>query len=193
MSQHPFFPKGFPLWVGFWLRIYFFLNELEKRKERFPLRSPWFREEECSWSREGTVEGQSKSWSGFQLLSVGNQLSLKMKITHQLLEVSVWLGFESTSLWNLPVFPLKKEMATQSSILAWRISWTGEPGRLGVTESDTTEQFSLTHLHFPLRVWNSLTFLVKFILPSTVIALHLTVKNPTLIRAVFLFYTKWIF
>ena len=26
--------------------------------------------------------------------------------------------------------PLKKEMATRSSILAWRISWTEEPGRL---------------------------------------------------------------
>ena len=26
--------------------------------------------------------------------------------------------------------PLEKEMATQSSIFAWRIPWTGEPGRL---------------------------------------------------------------
>ena len=26
--------------------------------------------------------------------------------------------------------PLKKEMATHSSILAWRISWTEEPGKL---------------------------------------------------------------
>ena len=26
--------------------------------------------------------------------------------------------------------PLEKGMATHSSILAWRISWTGEPGRL---------------------------------------------------------------
>ena len=26
--------------------------------------------------------------------------------------------------------PLEKEMATRSSILAWRISWTEEPGRL---------------------------------------------------------------
>ena len=26
--------------------------------------------------------------------------------------------------------PLEKEMATQSSILAWKIPWTGEPGRL---------------------------------------------------------------
>ena len=26
--------------------------------------------------------------------------------------------------------PLEKEMATHASILAWRISWTEEPGRL---------------------------------------------------------------
>ena len=31
--------------------------------------------------------------------------------------------------------PLGKEMATHSSILAWRISWTGEPGRLQSMES----------------------------------------------------------
>ena len=37
--------------------------------------------------------------------------------------------------------PLEKEMATRSSILAWRIPWTEEPGRLqsvGSQESDTT-------------------------------------------------------
>ena len=36
----------------------------------------------------------------------------------------------------------KKEMATHSSILAWRILWTEEPGgllSLGCTESDMTE------------------------------------------------------
>ena len=26
--------------------------------------------------------------------------------------------------------PLEKEMATHSSILAWKMLWTGEPGRL---------------------------------------------------------------
>ena len=31
--------------------------------------------------------------------------------------------------------PLEKEMATHSSILAWRIAWTDEPGRLQSTES----------------------------------------------------------
>ena len=37
--------------------------------------------------------------------------------------------------------PLEKEMATHSSILAWRIPWIEEPGRLqsmGSQESDTT-------------------------------------------------------
>ena len=36
--------------------------------------------------------------------------------------------------------PLEKEMATHSSILAWRIPWTEDPGRLqslGLQESDT--------------------------------------------------------
>ena len=39
--------------------------------------------------------------------------------------------------------PLEKEMATHSSILAWRIPWREEPGRLqsmGRKESDTTER-----------------------------------------------------
>ena len=39
--------------------------------------------------------------------------------------------------------PLEKEMATHSSILAWRIPWTEEPGgrqSVGSKESDTTRQ-----------------------------------------------------
>ena len=41
--------------------------------------------------------------------------------------------------------PLKEEMATHSSILAWKIPWTEEPGKLhGVTkELDTTERLSV--------------------------------------------------
>ena len=34
---------------------------------------------------------------------------------------------------------LEKEMATHSSILAWNIPWTEEPGGQGPKESDTTE------------------------------------------------------
>ena len=43
---------------------------------------------------------------------------------------------------------IEEEMATHSSILAWRIPWTEEPGRLqsmGSPESDTTER--LNHYH----------------------------------------------
>ena len=39
--------------------------------------------------------------------------------------------------------PLEEEMATHSSIPAWKIPWTEEPGWLqstGSQESDTTEQ-----------------------------------------------------
>ena len=43
--------------------------------------------------------------------------------------------------------PLKKGMATHSSILAWRIPWTEKPGGLqstGYKESDTTERLTLS-------------------------------------------------
>ena len=42
--------------------------------------------------------------------------------------------------------PLEKGMATHSSILAWRIPWTEEPGGLqcmGHKELDMTEQLTL--------------------------------------------------
>ena len=35
--------------------------------------------------------------------------------------------------------PLEKEMATHSSILAWKIPWTEEPGRLQSRGLDPTE------------------------------------------------------
>ena len=38
--------------------------------------------------------------------------------------------------------PLEKEMATHSSILAWRIPWTEEPGRLQSTGSQSWTRLS---------------------------------------------------
>ena len=49
---------------------------------------------------------------------------------------------ESDTTERLHFHALEKEMATHSSVLAWRIPGTGEPGGLpsmGRTESDTTE------------------------------------------------------
>ena len=59
---------------------------------------------------------------------------------------------------------LEKEMATHSSILAWKTPWTEEPGRLyspwGHKESDVTER--LTHIFLGLLRFFSLRVLFKF-------------------------------
>ena len=60
-----------------------------------------------------------------------------------------------TNVWdecNCAVDPLKKGMATHSSIVAWRIPWTEEPVGVyslwGHKESDMTEQLTQhTHIH----------------------------------------------
>ena len=47
--------------------------------------------------------------------------------------------------------PLEKEMAIHSSTIAWKISWTEEPGRYslwGRKELDTTEQLHIVHKSF---------------------------------------------
>ena len=47
---------------------------------------------------------------------------------------------DESSYWYFGGFPSEKEMATHSSVLAWRIPGTGEPGGLpsmGVTQSRT--------------------------------------------------------
>ena len=54
--------------------------------------------------------------------------------------------------------PLEKEMATHSSILAWRIPWTEEPGGLqsmGSQESDMTEVTYYMSFHWE-RITRSL-------------------------------------
>ena len=54
-------------------------------------------------------------------------------------------------------------MATYSSILAWRIPWTEEPGRLqsvGSQESDMTEQLNYYSVQF-ISVVKNIFVLVK--------------------------------
>ena len=62
-----------------------------------------------------------------------------VKSPHVMQEPQVWfLGQEE---------PLEKEMTTHSSILAWRIPWNEEPGRLspwGCKELDMTKLLSLS-------------------------------------------------
>ena len=49
--------------------------------------------------------------------------------------------------------PLEKGMATHSSILAWRIPWTEEPGGLQTMESQRVRQDLVTNTH---AKWNGL-------------------------------------
>ena len=63
--------------------------------------------------------------------------------------------------------PLEREMTTHSSILAWIIPWTEEPGRLqsmGSQELDTTWQLNRHH-HLQLNVH------FKNLKPKTVVCL----------------------
>ena len=47
---------------------------------------------------------------------------------------------QATSVWSLDQEdPLEKGMATHSSILAWRIQWTEEPGGLESMESQKSQ------------------------------------------------------
>ena len=70
-------------------------------------------------------------------------------------------ALQETQVWSLGWEALEEDMATHSSILAWRIPWTKEPGEShgqkslvgyspwGRKDSDTTEQLTLS-FHFPL-------------------------------------------
>ena len=61
--------------------------------------------------------------------------------------------------------PLEKEMATHFSILAQRILWTEEPGRLyspwGCQESDTTKQLKLSLFTLLTGKFNLFTFILS--------------------------------
>ena len=56
-------------------------------------------------------------------------------------------GDTGTQVWSLGrENPLEKEMATHTSILAWEIPWTKEPGRLQSMESQKVGH-DWAHMH----------------------------------------------
>ena len=58
-------------------------------------------------------------------------------------------AMQETWVWSLSrKDPLEKEMATHSSILAWRIPWTEEPGVLQSMGSQSKTRLSDKHFHF---------------------------------------------
>ena len=64
---------------------------------------------------------------------------------------------KTTWVWSLGwEYPIEEEMATGSSIFAWKIPWTEEPGGLQFMqfqESDTTESGVCAHTHSRYIMW----------------------------------------
>ena len=148
----------------------------------------------CRWSNQGATQRPRRHhtwgpiWAALLLSflwAIGNiqrmSTSFKMSILHtggkHLVseEFPWWLAVKSLPAkqesqvrslgWE---DPLEEGMATHSSILAWRILWTGEPGRLhymGSQESDMTD----ATVHARLANWcllrrpeNKTIFTVEF-------------------------------
>ena len=63
-------------------------------------------------------------------------------------------------------YPMEESMATQSSILAWRIPWTEEPGRLQSIGSQrhTTEQLSMHTCGEDLRIYTTASWCCRTLL-----------------------------
>ena len=99
------------------------------------------------------VHGVAKSWtqkSDWTELNWAYLVAQTVKRLPAVWETRVWsLGWEG---------PLDKEMATQSSTLAWKIPWTEDLGRLryspwGGKESDTTEQLHFLSFFLKTTKW----------------------------------------
>ena len=94
-----------------------------------------------------------------RLLGTSSSVFLFFRIIY----IDFWASLRAQLVKNLPAMqesqiqslgredPLEKEMATHSSIFAWRIPWTEEPGGLqsmGSQESDTTQQLNHPRIDF---------------------------------------------
>ena len=55
---------------------------------------------------------------------------------------------KKSNKWSLLTDVLEKEMATHSSILAWKIPWTEDPGRVQSMGSQRVRHDRVTSLHF---------------------------------------------
>ena len=55
---------------------------------------------------------------------------------------------QETQIWSLgQEDPLEEEMPAHSSILAWEIPWTEEPGRLHTVQGVANSQTQVSTLH----------------------------------------------
>ena len=70
--------------------------------------------------------------------------------------------------------PLEKEMAIHSRTIAWRISWTEEPGGLQSMGSQRVRHNWVTSLHFTSKKWNNMCACVHVCTCKVYIFTHFT-------------------
>ena len=92
--------------------------------------------------------------------------------------ISLWASLVAQTVKHLPTMwetqvqslgredPLEKEMATNSSTLAWKIPWTEEPGRLQSMGSQRVRHDWATSLHFTLLACKFLLLYLHLVLVS---------------------------
>ena len=133
----------------------------------------------CSWTIPATSEGQTglwnhlldtrrKNWEGdgtplqYSCLETPMDRGAWWAAVHGVTKSRTWL---SEFLFNFHFHALEKEMATHSSVLAWRIPGMGEPGglppmgshRVGHDWSDLAAAAEGKSSH-PLKAWNRLIY-----------------------------------
>ena len=99
----------------------------------------WLKTQTDGLESQLMCDNLAKAW-----LRNGNKLDIYLRCGTFLVAHSIknLPAMQETRVWSLGrKDSLEKEMATHSSILAWKIPWTGEPGGLqsmGLQELDTT-------------------------------------------------------
>ena len=69
-------------------------------------------------------------WSIHVIFCFWSKTVLEILTQTQCLAIAMMSALPIVNLFHVVLVALEKEMATHSSILAWRIPGTGEPGRL---------------------------------------------------------------
>ena len=64
------------------------------------------------------------------------------------------IKLENFVIFKMNMFTLEKEMATHSSILAWRIPWMEDPGGLQSMELQRVDTIERLHFHFTFFQWD---------------------------------------
>ena len=102
------------------------------------------------WVSMPSFRGSSQLRDQTQVSHIAGASLVAQRLKHLPAMQEIWV--QSLGREN----PLEKEMATHSSMLAWRIPWTGEPGRLQSTGSQRVGHDWATSLALSLPfIWTT--------------------------------------